>query len=53
MFEKLLSHGIMRTLNEYKPRAPYEFSETYTWILSECKPRAQHEVSDHGIMISD
>ena len=38
----------MRTLNEYKPRAPYEFSETYTWTLSEYKPRAPYEVSVHG-----
>ena len=40
----------MRTLNEYKPKAPYEFSEAYTWTLSEYKPKAQYKVSDHGIM---
>ena len=40
----------MRTLNEYKPKAQYEFSETYTWTLSEYKPKVPYKVSDHGIM---
>ena len=40
----------MRALNEYKPKAQYEFGEAYTWTLSEYKPKARYKVSDHGIM---